>query len=188
MANISMTHRTEGLLWLKLLLLLANRRVIYKHLLIWIHKPNGGKTLAVLVAMVTSISHMYPPAAVVIQNRNPKATCSFKYATCSIFTPFTFLIENRWVSPPVPYDWVPHCIEAEKIFLKNLFLRWLQDFSWGILQTDVTSNQFWLSIIKGIPPQVQLSAMCWRWYGKKIGVFVFTFKELIAGVTEHKHK
>lgn len=48
MANISMTHihRTEGLFWLVFLLLLANWRDIYKHLLIWIHKPKqGGKIL-----------------------------------------------------------------------------------------------------------------------------------------------
>lgn len=40
------SHSQEGFFWLKLLLLLANWRVHYKHLLIWIHKPNGGgKTL-----------------------------------------------------------------------------------------------------------------------------------------------
>ena len=89
MANMSMTHihRTEGLFWLVLLLLLANWRDIYKHLLIWIHKPKGGggRNLAGLVAMVTSISHVYSPASSQGSEQNPKPTCSFKLCICSFY-------------------------------------------------------------------------------------------------------
>ena len=179
MANISMTntHRTEGFFWLKLSLLLANWRVLYKHLLIWIHKPNGGGK-ACRAGCYGNYHFTHVPASQQWWLRTEMQ--SLPVATNYILTLFTFLIENSWFPPPI-------LCESKLYYGRTFFFHLFRYFSWGIFQTEVISNQFWLSSIKEILLKVQLSAMCWGWYERNLGPILF-FKELIAGVKEHRHK
>ena len=51
----------------------------------FISQRGGGRNLAGLVAMVTSISHVYSPASSQGSEQNPKPTCSFKLRICSFY-------------------------------------------------------------------------------------------------------
>lgn len=96
------------------------------------------------------------------QSRNPKPTCSFKLHIYS----FYMSNWNRRFLPPMTCDSTLYW--GRKI---NIFLFLPEVFPIPLLRhfPDVTSNQFWMARIKGIPPQIQLSAICWRWYERNVG-------------------
>lgn len=133
-----------------------------------------GGNLAVLVTMVTSISHVYSPASSDGSEQNPKPTCSFRLRICSFY-----IFNWKSVISSTSAMRQRTVLKSKKIFFKfipennNLFCTSLGAFSrhmWLLINFDC---QEWKRFHLDSLPYVESDM-------EEIWVLFFIFKELTA--------